>query len=318
MRALKVFLLVLISVILVVCGWLYLAGMSAERTVLSTAYYRGLVDEVGLPSAIYEELQKTLAEIMLEGIAEEMTAEEMDEGMPEQLSIMMGALTRAFDVAWLEEQFLLVTDDILALVEGEQETLTAAIDLQEVKARFRDELIGELEALPDDKKEELDLPPEAIEMMVDKTLAELDIPDQLNLAELIAEDGLLLQHEGVLAPLQTFQEYFRFIPYLVFALLLLFSCLLAGIVGGLKWFGAASLFFSAGFFIGLQLLRTVFLPPLLASLNGEMPVGPELLRPVAAYTIARAATVPLLCAALGLALLMGGIIYGKVQWKAQV
>ncbi len=319
MKGLKIFLLIIISILVVLCGWAYLAGMSAEQTVLSNSYYQGLVDETNLVSAIHEELQNTLPDMMLEGMTEDLpdgiTPEE-EEMMQTRLRLIVTAFTESFDTAWLEKQLLTVTDDLIALVKGEQQTLTATINLKEGKENFRNNLINAVEALPDNVREELDMQEDQVEAMADQIITEMDLPDELSLAGLLEEDVLTAEMDDTLSTIQNYRSYSYF-SYLIFALLLLFSCLLAGLAGGLKWFGAAAMFFSVTYLLGLQLIRTVFPAMIFAGVEGEPPFSTGLLHSVIDYTVAAATFVPLVSAAVGLVMITAGLVFNKIMRKPQ-
>lgn len=316
MQGFKVFLLLLISILLIISGWVYLAGMSVERTVLSIDYYHHLANETELVSAVHGELQTAMPEIMLEGMLEDFDediTEEEERTARTRIGIVVKALTRAFDSDWMKIQLLSVIEDFLALIKGEQEELSVVIDLREQKTAFRQELIDEFETLPEEIREKLDMPPEAIELMADQFLTEMDLPGELQLTELLAADGFSQEVDEAVTVSQNYLTMFSYWPYIVFTLLLVFNILLAGPLGGLKWFGAAVLVFSLTFLVGLQVVRGAFPEPLLGGIEAELPLSLELLSSIVGYTVARASTIPLVSAAVGLVLLLGAVIYGKMK-----
>ncbi len=322
MQGLKIFTLIIMSITVVISGWVYLAGMGAERTVLSNSYYRDLIAETNLTSVLHKELQEALPDMMLEGMTEDLAEELTDkekELMRIRLQFVASAITDSFDEAWFEDQFLLVIDDVLALAKGEQQTLTAAINLEGNMKQFQNKLITRLETIPAEIREKLDIPAEQIEQMSEQILAEMDIPDQLYLADLIAEnnEGISRNFKDTISYMQTIHGIYQYLPYIVFVLMLLFSCLLAGFAGGLKWFGSAVLFFSTTFLIGIQLVNAQAYPIIFAGMEGEPFFKPELLTAVINYTMARVSIIALISAAAGFIVIISGIIVGKTTQKAQ-
>lgn len=317
MKAFKIVLLVLISILLVLGLWGFMANMAVERTALSSAYYRNLMERVDLASSVHSELQEVLPELIKEGVKEgnEDEGDEVPEELEEMLTMISGAFLRAYDEEWLEENLLIVTEDFLGLIKGEQDSLSAVINLKDGKDSLRDELAIELEGMTEEQLKEMDLPSGDIEEITDKIVTEIDIPDELVLGEMFFEDGMDPEAEKVLASMQTARTLLLILPYVIFVLLLVFCCLLAGIAGGLKWYGAAALFSGVTFTFGLLLMRSIFLTRALNSLFEEMPLNPGPFQEALSYTILRAVTVPLVISGLALALLIAGFIFGKMKQR---
>ncbi|MEW5919824.1 MAG: hypothetical protein AB1796_02495 [Bacillota bacterium] len=284
-------------------GWFYLAGMAVERTVLSTSYYKGVLNKAGIAAYAHE--------ILEEGIYNRLPQE-----MPEDVQvIMVGAFVQAFPQEWFEEHFLMIMDDVLALVKGKQETLTAIIDLRDGKDRYKKELAEKLVGLPADRLEMMELHPEKIEIMVEEMLRDINLPDQLLLSELLEREGLPGEFEEAVSRLQQYRGYFLYIPYLFFVVLLLLCCLLAGWFNGLKWFGTAYLVSGITFCAGLLIIWAVLISPFIAAPGKGIPLDTEILLIAAKYTIARISTVPLVFVILGLLLLTGGTVLERYRGK---
>ncbi len=269
---LKILGLILTSIILVITGWVYQAGMGMERTVFNTDYYRSLFQDVGLPPFLYQGLQEL-------GIPSAAGARGSTGTTREDVTPGEAALMEAFSEEWMQEQFLIVIDDILAVLDGEQESLTGAIDLREVKERLRHAPDAELQAFA------------------------ADWPDQLLLQDVIGtETGAWNQFQKAIFPLQQARRIFRFAPYIVFAFLFLFCLLMAGFAGALKWFGAAALVSGIPFWMILQaggsLIAALF-PP---EITNEM-------QPVLRHIVTSISAVSLVYAGAGLALLVVGIMW---------
>lgn len=98
MQALKTCSLILITIMLIITAWFYLAAMAVERTVLSSAYYRGLCRLAGVGA-------------YAQAVLEEGLDNRLPRNMPEEMrEIVVLALGQAFPGDWLEEQLLMDKD----------------------------------------------------------------------------------------------------------------------------------------------------------------------------------------------------------------
>lgn len=319
MRSLKIFLLSLVSILVVLNGWNYLVGMSVERTALSSSYYHEMIKETALISELNRELQQALPELIMESLAEE-AGRELSEQEKEQIRPWLRLITSAavdlIDEEWVEDKSLLLIDDALAVARGEQEYLTTSISLDEYKEELQEKLVHALKTLPSELKERLEIPPDEEEAMVQRLMAEADLPDQIYLADLIAENGQTLPEEveTAVSTLQSYRGIYLYLAYIIFVLMFISTLLLAGTAGGMKWYGAALLFSSITFMAGIRFLST--LPPatIFAAVKEELPLSPELLTAILDFTVTRLWLLPLGMSALGLAMVLAGLIISK-YWK---
>lgn len=314
MKGLKIFVLVLVFLISVLSGWVYMAGMGMERTILNNDYYRDILDQGEIFSGILGQGMQQMQKDMQDQSAEEHREAEMPEDI---MDIISAAFSEAFHEDWFAEQFLLVVDDVLAMVKGEQDGVNAVIDLEEGKERFRDELIVQFGMLPDEKLRELNLSPGGIEYAADEIAGEMDLPDKFVIEDLL-EDIINPPMEIIILNIQLYRDYFLFMPYLVFALLLIFSCLLAGFAGGLKWLGTAALISGLAFSGGVQIFRFAFIAPFIERFGEGIPVATETVSAFVTHTISILSVVPLVFTVAGLLLLMAGIVLGRKIKKEPV
>lgn len=337
MRGLKIFLLFLLAILLFANSWIYLAWIGVERTALNSGYYRDLIVETGFTRIVHRELQAALPNMILDTLVnsiirnmfeENLEAEgeneereelikklkaELEKTLRLRLSLVFSPLFNTFDPVWAEEQLLLAIEDILDLVKGDKDKLTTVIDISTKKMELKQKLIGGLQALPEEKLEEMAIEPEDIEMMVAQIVTVLDIPDQLILAEYAAD--LPAEADEAFTSLQVFRRLFGFWPYLIFALLLFLFLFLAGASGGLKWFGTVTFLCGAFFIIGLQAVRLAYsaqFPKASVIVMADLPLPPELLHNVVSLTLSRVTAPPAAFAAAGLFFLAGGFLYKKI------
>jgi len=304
----------LISLLVIMNGWIYLAAMNLERTILNSAYYQSLIHETDLTGTLYRELEESLPDILLEQIEGkiiEAKTKEEEILITASMNIMITFFKQAFDEAWFEEQLILVIDDFLALFKGEQKHLEAVIDLSEGKESFIKAVSAFIEKGTIAYRGNLVLSPEYIDSLFNS----MDIPDQLVMSELIGDHINPAGLERVVSTQRLARWAYNYLSYAAFALFLLLSCLLAGFGGGLKWFGAASLFSGLTYLIFLQLIKLIISPVLMSTLSNDFTFIPNLVNMIIDNTISVISTGPIIYAAIGLALIIIGIISSKISFQ---
>ncbi len=331
MKALKIVLLVAVSISLVITGWLYLLGVGAENTVFSLSYYKALW---GNGEVIQEEyLREAVEEIEPEMDPQEeypeLNEEDVEEMIPEWESlletIVSDALQKTVEISWLREQFLLIVEDVLELARGEKETLTVVIDTGDLRESFMENLERRINEVTEEELTEAGVPRERMDLVkpefkerltaaVGGTATEenekmLDLPGKIDLGQKVQEE-LTPEVEKIISGVQTFHFYFPYLFYAVFALIFILSCLMAGPAGGLKWLGVSALFSGITFFSGVLLAENVILLPMLSGLVEGTPLGNETITAAVKHTASRMYTAPLVFSAAGLFLFVGGFVLG--------
>ncbi len=317
MKVLKIFALILILLFTVISGWIYMSWMGMERTFLNHSYYRDIVSsEVIFPDMVDTVLHNVYFSEgcpCCAGNDEDMQLPpDMQEEALEEFNIITNAFHAAFPEEWLEEQYLLVVDDVLALVRGEQESVTVTIDLQDRKERFRDEIINQMEKhLSDEETGNIEATREELETLAGVLSEEMDLPEQIEVAD-ITEHVLNPQAEQAIYNTQIFRQNF-FLFYFAFVLFIALNFLLAGISGGLKWFGAAALIAGSTFLGGIYLFRIMVFEPLVTNFGLWIPIEPAVISSISTQTLHVMSVVPLVFVAFGLVSLVAGIVVAKKQ-----
>lgn len=327
MRGIKIFLLMIILILIVINGFIYLAWMSLERTLLSSDYYEETISGTNLISILHEHLHENLPVRLLESLPAESTSEsneitaatflELDETEQEiiliQLNILADTLAQTFNPAWFEEQTLAVIDEILAHLEENRDSINITLDMREKLQELRQEL---LIALFEESLTSAVFPIDNIELLADDLIATAEIPEQFNLSDSLAELGITSVTVELLSALSNFRSLMLYWPYIFFVLFLLFSILLAGPAGGLKWTGTAVIIFSLSAYIGIQFIKAIIsvtLPGITeVVIAGQITISPVLINTLADLTASRVSHIPLISAAVGLIILSGGIVYSKI------
>jgi len=263
---LKVVGLILVFILFCLNGWLYQAGMGVERTIFNANYYHHLFQEAGLTSVLHQ------------GIIDEMSPGTAP-GMPPEVEAEIELMwSEALSEAWLEAQILAVIEDLLAVLDGEQDTLTVSIDFSEPKGRLLQEAGVEEQVFAD------------------------EMPDEIPLSDIMGADPQTWQEFlDIASRVQQVRSTLMIIAYVGMVILLLLFILLAGLSGGLKWVGVATLFSGISFLGGLQLFSFLIrniMPP------EELPELQMVLRDLFnSVTI-----VSLVYAGVGLFLLVSGLV----------
>jgi len=324
LRGLKIFLLLCLSTILVITGWVHLAGLSMEKTVFNSSYYREVFEKTGLASSLHAELKANLPDMVADEIAREMEKELANdisdfekEVYRNMVELVTTALLDTFDEDWIEEQLFIVIDDLVAFATGEQQELVVEIDISENKQEIKEKVIDTFDNLPPPVKERLGIQEGQTSQYVEEMLSEMDLPDRIQLNELVTEGNNKstgdLEHS--LSTLQGYRGLYLYLPYLVYAISLTGSLLLAGFSGGLKWFGAAVLFFSATFLLGIQVFPGFAEQMILPGVENELPLSKEMHQSIVAYTLDQIRSLPLISGAVGIVFLAGGFISGPMLRK---
>ncbi len=266
---LKVLALIIIALLLFATGWLYQAGTSLERTVFNHDYYQDFFQEAGIASLLHEAFMQEMSPGTTPG-------EPGAEMNPEEV------LEEALSEEWMEAQLLAAIDDFLAVLDGEQETLTAIVDFREPKAQLMQSPEPEIQAF-------------AAEM-----------PDEFSLQELIGADPRTWhEFQEVATQIRQVRNTLMIVSYTSFFFLFLFSLFLAGIAGAFKWCGT-TVFFSGLTFAGLLQLGSISLGGVFTA--GDMQEIDNLVNHLFSYML----PVSLIFAGVGLFLLITGLVLGKL------
>lgn len=317
MRELSIFILILVAIAMIFTVWVGLAGLGVERTLLNDDYYETLFAETGLVSIVHAEIESRLPEVIIAQQSEEMIpavaaglTEEERLVIEARLTAIFEAVGQVYDADWLEGQLLVAIEDILRLVKGEQDHLSATIDLSERRPQLVAILAEELAAIPGDMGREEDIPPELIELLAAEITAEA-IPDRVELSELIGVNGLAPELRQTLDRLSIYRFLYLFGAWALFGLLLICNIALAGLAGGFKWSGLATAFSGFTFLAALLLLWAIYPAFLLGAAAAELPLPEKALQAAFSHSVRFLLPIPLACTVVGLTLFGAGLIAGS-------
>lgn len=300
MKGLKLTALILVSVILVLCSILYLAGFGTEKTVLRTAHYEELATKTKFLAPVHEEMQAAVSDAVQENIRRGKVPKEMEK---ELAAMVTRSFERAFDLAWLEEQFLVVTDDVVSVAKGKRTALTAVIELREGRQRMKGYLLEEIKAFTGG------LPADVAERQVEQMLTG-HVPDKIYLAELVRENGVNRDVQKAVMAVGLFRRCTLYLPYLLFPFLFIICCQLAGIPAGTVWFGCSVMLSGIVFAGGLLIAKVLYLRPLIEGVRLPASLAEGLYAAVD-FTAGKFMSYSLVFAGIGLLLAAGGLFFLK-------
>lgn len=238
MKALKVVALILVFIILLMTSYINLVSIGVDRTMLSSSFYSLILTEDDLIEQVHEEFQDEIyqqlhRQMKAEAMADlpddlpqqkkEEVKEEIEGNIDKPVSIIVNSFARAFDTEWLANQSQLLVDDILFWIKGEQDELTATLDLKTEIQGLKHYLVEEFEKLSDEELEKLNLSPEKIEPAVAEFVNDIDTPDKIYLQD-IKEDKMPYEIKEIRSYIQSYRGLALIIPFIVLALSLVACC----------------------------------------------------------------------------------------------
>lgn len=277
-----------------------------ERTVLNPPFFGRFLRESG----ISEHLHETMLDQYLQQVPGE---------LPQPVRAELDAiLKRVFSAEWLSLQVERSAEEILGTFKGDRHGLpTLEVDLGDRKELLREELLASLKRFAPQQLTPPGLPPGVLEAAVEEMIRSWDIPDRLSLQDsLIPDTGAYLR---AASRFQFWRGLFRWLPYALLGFGFLLCLLLAGVPGGLKWAGAGLLVSGLTVFAGLALVQfsSFGLPFLWGFIPGGSgdalaDVGIEALKSLISLIFQLSCPVSLICAGIGLGLLLLGLLLGAI------
>ncbi len=268
--------LILAFLILIVTGWFSQASIGIERTIFNADYYTKLSRDIELSSFLH----RSLEEQMRPRPAGPGVDPQGPTGAEIQSSLLMMEI---FHEAWVEEQFLMIVEDLIAVLDGEQNTFTASIQLGQVKEQLSSSTDPDLQQLGS------------------------ELPENIPLQSIFGADpDSWHQFQRVVSNLQTFRSLFNIGPYIVFIMLIAFCIFVAGFNSSLKWVGSSAII-SGITFLGLLQIGNFTMVNIFP---------PETLQEAEAFTghiISSMSTVSLIFAGIGLLSIIAGFALNKMQ-----
>ncbi len=287
----KSFAIFIIAILLFFFGFLFLLVEGMERSILSEDYYRAMAEETNFSEHIFDDLKA--------GFPQEMEENKM-------ASILLEGVEEVITKEWIEENFFLVTDDFLAVINREQDELTVVIDLTEKKKELEEYLVEKMRNIPVRELEEMGITPEEIRTEVSGFLSEGDDFNVINLNEIIGGSEIIDEAGVGLDYFHLFRTYFYLLFFLIFVITFGIIVSFTGIYRGMKVFGI-TIFLSGLFFYSQLLVWRLLIGNTLGEIKSVLLISE--------HVINRFSDLPVLFIVFGLLFFGGGFALKKIAEK---
>lgn len=313
-KKIKIIILALVTIVFLLYGMGFMLYTGIGNTFLDQQYYRSVVGNYGIAERVHQELEEMIPPIVLEGLTGGSPVTDPNEkaAVDMQVALISTAITDALDDAWIEEQAMMVTDDVVNLLNGEKSSLSAVIELEGRLEEIEQNIALGLENLSDAELFAMFGAPRAyIPMIAEKIVDTLGLPESLVIGTLAEEmaPGTL---DRVGEYLGTLDAIFGILVWVVI-LAFLVLCILFWRVGrGLQWFGVSTAL-TGGMFLGLTnyLSNLSHLEGLTGTASSSLPLDSSIIQSIIAFTFSEMKFMPILFIVGGVMLLFLGVVIYK-------
>lgn len=316
LKTIKVIVLILLSIVFIVYTMGFMMYNGVSKTLLDKAYYRSVVSEYELSTTVHNVLKEMVPDIVLDGLTQgkEITNPQEKAVIDSQVELISNAITDALDKEWIEEQTVMVSDDLVGLLNGDKATLTAVIDLKGKLTEIKQNIATGLENYSDAELFAIFGAPRAyIPMISEQIVGQLGLPDSLIIADLVDDmaPGATGTATNYLKIVNTTFGFLAWVGIFVFLLL----CILFWKVGkGLLWFGVTSIISGGAFLFIINFFSNLSTTQNLVGADLEsLPLSSETLQEIIKFTVNKMNLTPIL-------FIVGGIIFiilGALTLKAR-
>jgi len=317
-KKIKIIILALVTIVFILYGMGFMLYTGIGNTLLDQQYYRSVVSNYGLAEMVHEKLQEMIPPIVLEGLTggSPVTDPKEKAAVDTQVALISTAITDALDDAWIEDQAVMVTDDVVNLLNGEKSSLSAVIELKGRLEEIEQNIALGLENLSDAELFAMFGAPRAyIPMIAEKIVDTLELPESLVIGTMVEEmaPGTLDRVGGYLGTLDALFGILVWVVILVFLVL----CILFWRVGrGLQWFGVSTAL-TGGIFLGLlnYLSNLSNLEGLTGTASSSLPLDSSIIQSIIGFTFSEMKFMPILFIVGGVMLLFLGVVIHKAYNK---
>ncbi len=316
MKKFKIVVLVILSILFILYGMGFMMYKGVNKTLLDQQYYRSVVEDYGMPSMVHETLRDMIPPIVREGLTggSAVTDPKEKAAVDTQVKLISTAITDALDEAWIEEQLVMVTDDVVGRLNKEKASLSAVIELKGKLDEIERNIAVGLEKLSDGELFSMFGAPRAyIPMIAEKIVATIGLPQSLVLADMVDEmaPGTLDMVAGYLG---TMDAIFGILAWVVFIAFLVICMLFWKIGRGLQWFGVSAAL-SGGLFLGLiSFMANLQTIEHYSGADFEsLPIDSSTLQSVISFTFSEMRLMPILFLVGGVILFFLGIVLHRTN-----
>lgn len=313
MKALKIIVLVLLSIVVIAYGVGFMVYRGVDKTLLETSYYHTVVDEYELDALIHQQIGDMVPEVVRNGLTGGATITDPTKKMvvDTQVDLISTAIMDALDEQWINGQAKLVTDDLVSRISGSNDTFTAVIDLSGKFGEIEQNLIKGLEAFSDAELRMFGVPRSHIPAMAQQIVAGLGLPESLVLEDLVNDmaPGTVEMITGYVGLAQT---WFGVLAYVVFMVFLVLCLLLMKVSGGFSWFGVSAILSGLIGYVAITMTGNLERIESIAGFDASsLPIPKDVVGEIVAFTFSGMKMLPLVFMVVGLVALIVGILLGR-------
>ena len=315
MKTFKVLSLAVLLAIFIVVSGIFILTQGVQKTLLQPSFYENVVEETETAPILMDSLVKGVENQAPSG-SENLSAEQQQKIQ----DTVKQSLSEALDEEWADKTAIKIIKDVLAYLKGEQDGLTAVIDLKERKNIIRNNLEQTVEEelkneIPEQYQERMTPQmKDRIQSQKDAITGDMlsNIPDKISLAESLEKHPESEQIKSSVASFQKVYNYLNPVLYVILGILIILMLALAGILSGLKWIGSGMIAAGVILFGGLFGLKQSLLVTLKSGVS-DMAITMEKLKLLTDPFFNTLNTIIGIYAGIGLALLLIGIFVKKYK-----
>ncbi|HMB65237.1 MAG TPA: hypothetical protein VKO42_00020 [Patescibacteria group bacterium] len=315
MKTLKTLSLVILLVLFIMASGIFILAKGAQKTILQPSFYEHVVEETETAPILMETFIKNVESQAPSG--SENLSEEQLQGIK---NTAQESFSRALSEEWADKTAIKIIEDALAYLKGEQDGLTAVIDLKERKNIIRNNLEQTVEEeLKNEIPEQYQgrITPQMknwIQSEKEAIMSNMlsNIPDQISLAESLEKHPESEQIKKSVASFQKVYNYLNAVLYATLGVLIILMLVVAGFWGGLKWIGSGMIVAGVMLFGGLFGLKQSLLVTLKSGVS-DMAITLEKLNLLTKPFFNTLNTIIGIYAGIGLVLLLIGIFVKKYK-----
>nr|WP_319474845.1 hypothetical protein [uncultured Sphaerochaeta sp.] len=320
MKALKIIVLVLLSVVVIVYGMAFMMYRGMDNTLLNQSYYQTVVSDNEIPALVHDEIAKMIPDIVRDGLTEGKTITDpvQKAGVDAQVDLISGAIIDALDEDWIEDQIVMVTDDVVNSLTGESGKLTAVIDMVPKLDEIEQNIAKGLEQYSDMELMAMFGAPKAyIPMIAEQIVDQLGLPESLVIGDLVNDmaPGTISMVRGYLSLMNTWLGVL--ILVIVLLVFLILAILLLQRSSGMQWTGITIALSGALFLIIKSMYSNLDKIGSNAGVDfGSLPVQASKIEGIVKYTFSQMNQTAIVFIVVGLVVFAVGLVMPKKQEEA--
>lgn len=223
MKALRYLAMAFIFVLLVFSGLFLQVKTAADYSILNLSFYENFMEEHHL----YEIPQDyVLLQIKLNNC----------QGLPDPVcKSLSAAIDNSFSPDWTRNQSNNFIRTYLAYLKNESDQLDLSLDLLSRKTILKQELVGILNGYPQEMLQACGIDAYYTNQLAENLWILSQLPDTITISgNTCLDNPFITQYTDTI---RCYYPYIKYIPYILFGILIFLMLMLAGKLGGMRWVG---------------------------------------------------------------------------------